>query len=89
MASYEDDAPRLSEIGRLIQGLDRKMDDFRGEVRAALNDKVSKETYDAQRVALQDRIASLEQVVRNANARFWGGFGTIVVAAILAYLGMR
>ena len=50
---YDDDAPRLSEIGRMIGSIDRKMDDFRQEVRTALADKVSKETYQAERDAMR------------------------------------
>ena len=83
---YEEDAPRLSEIGRLIYSLDRKMDDFRSEVRQALNDKVSKETYEAQRGAMADRISTLELSLRNANARFWGAFGTLTVGMIVAFV---
>jgi hypothetical protein len=86
---YEEDAPRLSEIGRHIGSIDRKIDDFRNEVRQALNDKVSKETYDAQRQAQSDRITALELTIRNANARFWGGFGTLAVALVLAILKLN
>lgn len=83
------DAPRLSEIGRTLSSLDRKIDDFRNEIRTQLNDKVSKETYEAQRQAAQDRIVALEQTIRSANARFWGGFGSVVVALVLAYLELK
>jgi hypothetical protein len=83
------DVPRLSEIGRTLNSLDRKIDDFRNEIRAQLNDKVSKETYEAQRQAAADRILALEQTIRSANARFWGGFGSVVVALVLAYLELK
>lgn len=83
------DAPRLSEIGRTLSGLDRKIDDFRSEIRTQLNDKVSKETYEAQRQAYLDRIVNLEQTIRSANARFWGGFGSVVVGLILTYLELK
>lgn len=89
MGLDDHDAPRLSEIGRILSSLDRKIDDFRNEIRAQLNDKVSKETYEAQRQAAQDRIANLEQTIRSANARFWGGFGSVVVALVLAYLELK
>lgn len=96
MGTYEDDAPRLSEIGRMLGGLDRKMDDFRGEVRAALNDKVSKETYLAERAGffdklnnMNDRILTLEAGARATNNRIYGGLATIITGVILYYIGTR
>ena len=84
------DAPRLSEIGRTLSSLDRKIDDFRNEIRTQLNDKVSKETYEAQRqAAMLERIVTLEHTIAVANARFWGGFGSVVVALVLVYLELK
>ena len=89
MPSYDDDAPRLSEIGRMIGGVDRKLDDFRQEVRAALQDKVSKEVYMAEHSAQNDRIAALEGKFRAANTQFWGVIATLIAAAIIGYLGLK
>lgn len=89
MTSYEDDAPRLSEIGRMIGGVDRKLDDFRQEVRAALQDKVSKEVYQAERSAQNDRILVLENKFRSITNQVWGMLGTIMIAVIIAYLGLK
>lgn len=97
MGTYEEDAPRLSEIGRMIQGMDRKIDDFRGEVRSQLNDKVSKEVYQAQQAAVNDRILSvsneantritaLEAGRRSLTNTVYGGLASIIVGVILFYL---
>lgn len=86
MGTYEDDAPRLSEIGRVLQGLDRKLDDFRAEVRAQLSDKVSKEVYQAERAGLMDRIAVLEARARSMTNTIYGGLASIIVGAILFYM---
>lgn len=86
MGTYEDDAPRLSEIGRVLQGLDRKLDDFRAEVRAQLSDKVSKEVYQAERSGLLDRISTLETRARSMTNTLYGGLTSIIVGAILFYL---
>lgn len=83
---YEEDAPRLSEIGRMIQGMDRKIDDFRGEVRNQLNDKVSKEVHDAQRTGLLERITALEARARSQTNTIYGGLASIVVGVILFYI---
>ena len=86
MGTYEDDAPRLSEIGRVLQGLDRKLDDFRAEVRAQLSDKVSKEVYQAERSGLLERISTLETRARSMTNTLYGGLTSIIVGAILFYL---
>lgn len=93
MSTYEDDAPRLSEIGRVLQGLDRKLDDFRAEVRAQLSDKVSKEVYIAERAALMDQVnASKERIVaieakhRSNTNTIYGGLASIIVGVILFYI---
>ena len=89
MGTYEDEAPRLSEIGRMIQGMDRKIDDFRGEVRAALNDKVSKEVYNAERAADRERISNLESRARSTLNGLYGGFISVAVGMILFWIQTR
>lgn len=96
MGAYEDDAPRLSEIGRVLQGLDRKIDDFRGEVRMQLSDKVSKEVWEAQRNALAarddlvlERVVALEAKSRSTTNTIFGGLASIVVGMVLFYLQTR
>lgn len=69
MGIHEEEAPRLSEIGRVLQGLDRKIDDFRGEVRMQLSDKVSKEVYMAERNALVERDNSLMNHINTLDAK--------------------
>lgn len=86
---YEDDAPRLSEIGRVLGGLDRKLDDFRAEVRAQLSDKVSKEVYTAERAADRDRIVALENRARGLQNLIYGSLATIITSVVLFYLGTK
>ena len=104
MGTYDDEAPRLSEIGRMIGSIDRKMDDFRQEVRTALADKVSKETYIVERDALKERITSLETIVasqravaeaatakrsNNLTTTIYSAVGALVVGIISAFLMTR
>jgi hypothetical protein len=89
MGYEQDEAPRLSEIGRVLTGLDRKLDDFRAEVRAQLSDKVSKEVYEARYAAQGDRIQALENRARQLQNTIYGSIATIVTAAVLFYMGLR
>lgn len=89
MGTYEDEAPRLSEIGRMIQGMDRKIDDFRGEVRTALNDKVSKEVYMAERNAMMESIAELKNKARSNMNTTYGAFASLIVGVILFWVQSR
>jgi hypothetical protein len=96
MASYDDEAPRLSEIGRMVNGLHGKIDDFRNEVRTQLNDKVSKEVYNAEQRAMEakitvanDRTLALELKLRSATNTIWGIVATVIAASIVAYLGLK
>lgn len=93
MGTYEEDAPRLSEIGRVLQSLDRKIDDFRGEVRSQLSDKVSKEVYTAERQGLIDRdsailerVVAIEAKARSNTNTIYGGLASIVVGMVLFWL---
>ncbi len=89
MGSYDDDAPRLSEIGRMIGALSGTVNDFRSEVRTALADKVSKELYNADMSALKDRVIALETRNRSLTNTVIGIFATVVAAGVVAYLGFR
>lgn len=113
-STYEEEAPRLSEIVRMLGNMDRKLDDFRIQVQHQLNDKVSKERYEPERERLNDKILGLEkdittaraetQVVRlEAQTQFtamesqakskmntvYGAIASLVVGAILLWLGAR
>lgn len=112
--TYEEEAPRLSEIVRMLHNMDRKFDDFRIQVQNQLNDKVSKERYEPERERLNDKIMALEKditltkadtekVRMEAQAQFtamenqakskmntvYGALGSLVVGAILLWLGAR
>src|SRR5688572_27264551 len=58
--TYSEEAPRLSEIVRMLSNMDRKFDDFKHQVQTQLNDKVSKERYEPERERINDRILALE-----------------------------
>lgn len=89
MPSYDDDAPRLSEIGRMIATLAGTVNDFRSEVRTALADKVSKEVYNADMTALRDRVIALETRARSTTNTIIGVVATVVAAGLIAWLGFR
>lgn len=58
--TYSEEAPRLSEIVRMLSNMDRKFDDFKHQVQTQLNDKVSKERYEPERERINDRIIAME-----------------------------
>ena len=89
MGLHDDEAPRLSEIGRVLLSLDRKLDDFRNEVRTQLNDKISREVYVAERDAWRDRVIALEARSRSITNTVYGGLATIITGAVLFYIGSR
>lgn len=96
MGGYEDETPRLSEIVRMLQGMDRKFDDFRNQMQQQLNDKVSKERYEPERTWILDKINVLDGRFVSVEARsriilttVWSALGSLIVGGILLYLGSR
>ena len=89
MPSFDDETPRLAEIGRLLGGVDRKIDDFRNEVRQALADKVSKEVYNAEMGAMRERVVVLENRARSLTNTLIGSIATVLVAAVVTWLGLK
>lgn len=94
MGTYDDEAPRLSEIVRMLHNMDRKFDDFRSQVQQQLNDKVSKERYEPERTYILDKInnmdgkfTALESRSRALLTSVWGGIASLIVGGILLYLG--
>lgn len=96
MGTYDDEAPRLSEIVRMLQGMDRKFDDFRNQMRDQLADKVSKDKYEGERDRIYDRLTvhdtrftALENRTRAIANAIYGSVGSLIVGALLLYLGTR
>jgi hypothetical protein len=96
MGTYDDEAPRLSEIVRMLNNMDRKFDDFRNQVQQQLNDKVSKERYEPEKTFILDKINTLDAKFTNIEARsrvilttVWSALGSLAVGGILLYLGSR
>lgn len=81
----EDDAPRLSEIGRRISDVDRTLVDFRNEVRAAFHEMVRKETYLAERDALRERVTAIEQRAKSLQNLVYAGLITLIVTMIASW----
>lgn len=79
----DDEAPRLSEIGRRIHEMGQNLSDFRSEVRINFAEMVRRETYIAERDAMKDRIVALEQRAKSFQGLFYGSIASIVVALIL------
>jgi len=98
--TYSEEAPRLSEIVRMLSNMDRKFDDFKHQVQTQLNDKVSKERYEPERERINDRILAMEtristgfnaldQKTRAISNAIYGALGSLIVGGILLYLGSR
>lgn len=82
----DSEAPRLAEIGRRITEVGQNLSDFRSEVRGSFIEMVRKDTYQAERDALRERIASLEQRARNVAALSSGAWVSIAVAVLTLWV---
>lgn len=72
--TFSEEAPRLSEIMRMLSNMDRKFDDFKHQVQTQLADKVSKERYEPERERLNDRILAMETRMNAEFVRITGEF---------------
>lgn len=86
MPVYDDEAPRLAEIGRRIAEVGQNLSDFRSEVRYNFAEMVRKETYTAERDAMRDRINSLESRAKSLQNLVYSGLATIAVSIIVFWL---
>lgn len=86
MPLHEDDAPRLSEIGRRITEVGQHMADFRSEVRSSFADMVRKDTYAAEHSALKDRIVNLESRSKTLQGLAYGAIVTLIVSVVGMWL---
>lgn len=86
MPIEDTEAPRLAEIGRRISEMGQTLSDFRNEVRANFTDVVRKDTYQAEREALKERIIELERRARSTTNLIYGSLASVAVALILMWV---
>jgi hypothetical protein len=80
------EAPRLAEIGRRIHEVGQNLSDFRQEVRGNFIEMVRKDTYQAERDALKERIVALEQRARAAASLSYGAWVSVAIAIITLWV---
>lgn len=86
MPVYEDEAPRLAEIGRRIAEVGQNLSDFRNEVRVNFAEMVRKDTYAVERDALKERIQALESRAKSLQNLVYSGLATIVISVIIFWV---
>lgn len=86
MPIEDTEAPRLAEIGRRISEMGQTLSDFRSEVRGNFIEMVRKDTYQAERDALKERIVNLEQRARSAANFSYGAWVSIAVAVVTLWI---
>lgn len=83
---YDEDTPRLAEIGRRITEVGQNMSDFRNEVRSSFADMVRKDTYHAERDAFRDRLNALEARGRTVWGLALGSMFSVVAAILMMWI---
>ena len=86
MPIEDTEAPRLAEIGRRISEMGQTLSDFRNEVRGNFYEVVRKDTYQAEREALKERILALEQRARSTMNLLFGSLASRAVAVITLWI---
>lgn len=86
MPIEDTEAPRLAEIGRRITEVGQNLSDFRAEVRGSFIEMVRKDTYQAEREALKERIVELERRARSTTNLIYGSLASVAVALILMWV---
>ena len=86
MPIEDHEAPRLAEIGRRITEVGQNLSDFRQEVRGNFIEMVRKDTYQAERDALKERIVALEQRARAAASLSYGAWVSVAIAIITLWI---
>lgn len=86
MPIEDHEAPRLAEIGRRIHEVGQNLSDFRQEVRGNFIEMVRKDTYQAERDALKERIVALEQRARAAASLSYGAWVSVAIAIITLWV---
>lgn len=86
MPIEDHEAPRLAEIGRRITEVGQNLSDFRNEVRGSFVEMVRKDTYQAERDALKERIVALEQRARMVASYSTGAWISIAVAVLTLWI---
>jgi len=89
MPSWDEEAPRLAEIGRMVTTLSTSLADFRSEMRGNFERYVTKERYDVEAAAFREklesqdrRIKALEDHSRTMKQIVYSGIATVVVSLV-------
>lgn len=86
MPIEDTEAPRLAEIGRRISEMGQTLSDFRAEVRGNFIDMVRKDTYQAERDALKERVLELERRARSTTNLIYGSLASIAVVLVTMWV---
>lgn len=89
MPTWDEEAPRLAEIGRMVTTLSTTLTDFRAEMRGTFERYVTKERYETEIAAMKEklegqasRIKVLEDHSRNMRQIVYSGIATVVVSLV-------
>lgn len=86
MPIEETEAPRLAEIGRRISEMGQTLSDFRNEVRLNFVEVVRKDTYQAERDALKERVLELERRARSTTNLIYGSLASVAVVLVTMWI---
>lgn len=86
MPIEQDEAPRLAEIGRRITEMGQTLSDFRSEVRGNFIEMVRKDTYQAERDALKERVLELERRARSTTNLIYGSLASVAVVLVTMWI---
>lgn len=86
MPIEDTEAPRLAEIGRRITEMGQTLSDFRAEIRGNFIEMVRKDTYQAERDAMKERIAELERRARSTTNLIYGSLASIAVVLVTMWV---
>lgn len=86
MPIEDTEAPRLAEIGRRIAEVGQSLSDFRAEVRGNFIDMVRKDTYQAERDALKERVLELERRARSTTNLIYGSLASVAVVLVTMWI---
>ena len=86
MPIEDTEAPRLAEIGRRLHEMGQVLSDFRAEVRGNFIEMVRKDTYQAERDALKERVLDLERRARSTTNLIYGSLASVAVVLVTMWI---